>query len=103
MLKIKKGDLVIAVAGRNKGRKGKVLKVFPSQRRVLVEGVNIVKKTTRPSQRNPQGGLISQEIPFDVSNVMLFCSRCSRGTRFKAELLKDGSKIRVCKGCGEKI
>ena len=103
MLQIKKGDLVIAVAGKNKGMKGKVLKVFPPKRKVLVEGVNIVKKATRPSQKNPQGGIISQEAPLDISNVMLFCPRCSRGTRFRTEVLKDGSKIRVCKGCGEKI
>ncbi|MCK4859721.1 MAG: 50S ribosomal protein L24 [Candidatus Omnitrophica bacterium] len=103
MLKIKKGDTVVTITGKDKGKKGKILKVFLSNHKVLVEGINIVKKTTRPSQKNQQGGIISQEMPIDISNVMLFCDKCSKQSGFKTKILEDGSKIRLCKRCGEKI
>lgn len=103
MLRIKKGDTVIVIAGKNKGKKGKVIKVFPCDDKVLVEGINMVKKNMRPSQKSPQGGIISREMPLDVSNVLLFCGRCSRGASFRIKFLKDDSKIRVCLRCGEKI
>lgn len=103
MLRIKKNDLVIAIAGKNKGKKGKVLKIFPRQNKVIVERLNMFKKNVRPSQKNQQGGIISQEAPLHLSNVMLFCSRCAKAVGFRNNVLKDGSKIRICKKCGERI
>ncbi len=85
-LKIKKNDNVIVIAGNEKGKTGKVLKVFPKKQRVIVEGVNIVKRHTRPSQKNPQGGIIKKEAPIHISNVMLIDPKTNERTRV-------GSKI----------
>ncbi|RKY39729.1 MAG: 50S ribosomal protein L24 [Candidatus Omnitrophota bacterium] len=103
MLRIRKNDTVIVIAGKDKGKRGRVLKVFPYENRVVVEGVNIVKKAVRPTPKAPQGGIIAQEMPLHISNVMLFCSHCEKGVRFGTQILNDGSKIRICRRCGEKI
>ena len=99
MLKIKKGDTVIVVSGDDKGKVGKVLKVFPKKQRVIVEGVNFIKRHTRPSQKNPQGGIIEKEAPIHISNLMMYCSECGQGVRVRKKRLQDGSKIRVCAKC----
>ena len=87
-LKIKKGDKVEVLSGKYRGKQGKVLKSFPDSGRVVVEGVNLVKKHTRPSQENPQGGIVTKEAPIDISNVALICDSCNRtirvGYRFDA-------------------
>ena len=92
---IKKGDMVEVIAGDNKGSTGKVMKVIPSKKRVIVEGLNLAYKHVRPSQRNPQGGRIRIEQPIHISNVLPVNPKSSRGSRVKFEVAKDGSKKKV--------
>jgi len=100
-LHVKKGDNVVVIAGKDKGKKGKVLQAFPSESRVIIEGVNIIKRHTRPTQKMPQGGIIEREAPIHVSNVMPFCSKCGKGVRITKKELADGRKVRSCHRCGE--
>jgi len=102
MAKIKRDDTVLVIAGKDKGRKGKVLKVIPAKSRVVVENVNVVKRHTRPSQTH-QGGIVEKEAPIHVSNVMLVCPKCGDPTRVGFSVLEDGTKRRLCKRCGEII
>ena len=99
----KKNDNVLAIAGRNRGKKGKVLAVYPEKGRILVEGLNFIKKHVKPSQKNPAGGIVEIESAFSLSNVMLFCPKCDKRTRAAHRLLKDGSKERFCKKCQEVV
>jgi large subunit ribosomal protein L24 len=92
---IKKGDMVEVIAGDNKGSTGKVMKVIPNKKRVIVEGLNLAYKHVRPSQRNPQGGRIRIEQPIHISNVLPVNPKSSRGSRVKFEVAKDGSKKKV--------
>lgn len=103
--RIKKDDIVIATAGKERFAKktGKVLKVLKGNGTVIVQGLNFVKRHTKPSQKNQQGGIVEKEAPCDISNVMLFCPRCKRGARVGVKVLKDKSKMRVCKRCGESL
>ena len=98
-MKVKKGDTVMVISGKNAGKKGKVLDVVPRERKVLVEGVNMVKKHQRPTQAMPQGGIIDKEAPLHVSNVMVMCSKCSSPTRVGRKEA-GGSRVRYCKKCG---
>ncbi|NLG86371.1 MAG: 50S ribosomal protein L24 [Firmicutes bacterium] len=100
---VKKGDMVLVIAGRDKGKKGKVLRVFPAKNTVLVEGVNIVKKHMRPTPELQQGGIISREAPLHASNVQLVCSRCGKPARTGKKLLADGRRVRYCRKCGETL
>ena len=100
---VRKGDLVAVIAGNYRGMRGKVLKVLPKKGRVIVEGINIVKRHTRPSQSNPQGGIIEKEAPIHLSNVLPVCPKCDRPTRVGRAWLEDGRKVRVCKRCGEML
>lgn len=102
-MRIKKGDTVEVISGKDLGKQGKVLKVDPKKDRVIVEGVNIVHRHMRPTQDMPQGGIIENEAPVHVSNVQLVCPRCGERTRVGVDYLDDGSKVRVCKKCGEDI
>lgn len=96
--KIKKDDKVVIIAGKDKGKKGKVLTVLPKEERVIVEGANIVRKHARPTQRNPQGGIITQEGGIHISNVQLVCPSCGQPTR--VGFIKEGDfKKRYCKKC----
>lgn len=97
MRKIKKEDMVLVIAGDDRGRKGRVLKVFPQKDRVIVEGVNMVKKHTRPTQKMPQGGIMEVEAPIHISNVKLIAPKSNVATRVGFRVLKDGSKVRYCK------
>ncbi len=102
---IRKDDQVEVIAGDDKGSAGdrkiaKVLRVLPERNKIVVEGVNRVYKHLRPSQKNPQGGRLSKEMPIDVSNVLLFCSKCNRGVRIGRRFTEDGQKQRDCKACG---
>jgi len=99
-MKIKRGDKVEVLAGKYRGRQGKVLKSFPESERVVVEGINLVKRHTRPSQENPQGGIVTKEAPIEVSNVALVCDSCSRRIRVGYRIDTDGVKKRVCRKCG---
>ena len=103
MLRIKKDDMVAVITGKDKGKKGKVIEVFPSQLRALVENINTVKKTRRRTQQNQQGGIVSIEMPIYLSNLMLVCRQCNKPTKFRVSVLKDGTKLRECKKCGAAI
>jgi len=102
-LHVKKDDVVIVITGKDKGKKGRVIAAFPRENRVLVEGVNMVKKHTRPSQQNPQGGIIEQEAPIHVSNVMHVDPKTGKPTRIGYKVLDNGKKVRVAKRSGEVI
>lgn len=98
-MKIKKGDTVMVITGKNAGKKGKVLDVNPRDKRVLVEGVNKVKRHQKPTQAMPQGGIIDKEAPLHVSNVMVMCGKCSAPVRVGRKE-SGGSRVRYCKKCG---
>ena len=98
---IKKEDKVIVIAGNDKGKKGKVLSVDHEAGRVIVEGVNIATKHRKPRRQGEQGGIIKQEAALNMSNVMHICKKCGKATRIGYTVLKDGSKVRVCKKCNE--
>jgi large subunit ribosomal protein L24 len=100
---VRKGDTALVIAGKNAGKKGKVLMVVPDKSRVVVEGVNVVKRHTRANQKMPQGGIMQKEAPIHSSNVMLFCSKCNNPTRISKKILDNGEKIRICKKCGESL
>ncbi len=103
MLRIKKNDLVAVMTGKDKGKKGKVIEVFPLGSRVLIENINLAKKARRRTQQNQQGGIADIEMPVHISNVMLVCKQCNKPTRFKTTILQDKTKIRECKKCGAAI
>lgn len=103
---VHKNDTVLVIAGNALGKQGKVLKVFPDHDRVIVENVNIVKRHSRPSQKNPQGGIMQKEAPISASNVMVVCPKCNEATRVGHAHVTDptsGKKksMRVCKNCKE--
>jgi large subunit ribosomal protein L24 len=98
---VKKGDTVIVITGKDAGKKGKVLAVEPKENRVVVEGINKVKRHTKPTKAAPQGGIVDKEAAFASSNVMLFCPKCSSVTRIGKKDLGDGNFVRQCKKCGE--
>ncbi|MCB9772530.1 MAG: 50S ribosomal protein L24 [Candidatus Omnitrophica bacterium] len=100
---IKKDDIVKVIAGKDKGKTGKIIDVFPATNRVLVEKINLVKKAKRKTQANPQGGLIDIEAPIHRSNVMLIDKKTNKVSRFGVSILKDGSKARISKKSGEEI
>ncbi len=97
---IRTNDLVEVIAGEDRGQRGKVLRIDRKSGRLVVEGVNRVYKHVRRTQRNPQGGRLSKEMPIDASNVLLVCEKCGKAARMGARYLDDGSKERYCKNCG---
>lgn len=102
-LHVKKDDTVIVITGKDKGKKGRIIAAYPRENRVLVEGVNMVKKHAKPSQQNPQGGILNQEAPIHVSNVMLIDPKSGKPTRIGYKVLENGEKVRVAKKSGEVI
>jgi len=102
-MKIKKDDKVIILSGKDKGKKGKVLKAIPRDDRVIVEGVNIVKKHQRPRKQGEKGQRIEVASPINVSNVILICPKCGKNTRVGYKVLENKEKARVCKKCGQEI
>ena len=100
---VRRGDTVLVISGKNRGKKGKVLRVLPAAGRVVVEGVNIVKRHQRPTRQVMQGGIIEKEAPIHISNVMLVCPRCNQPTRVARRQLEDGRRLRACKRCGEVV
>jgi len=102
-MKIRKNDTVLVTAGKDRGKKGKVRFAYPKKNRVVVEGVNFIKKHSRARQQARQAGIIDLEAPLDASNVMLLCQKCNRPTRIGLTFLEDGRKVRVCRACNEVI
>ena len=100
---VRRGDTVSVIAGRERGKRGKVLRVLPGAGRVLVEKLNMIKKHQRPTQKLRQGGIIERESPLALSNVLVVCGRCDKPARSGVKALADGRKVRVCKRCGEPI
>lgn len=103
MIKIIKNDTVKVIGGNNKGKIGKVLKVYPKTNRIIVEKVQLVKRHQKPRSQQDQGGIIEKEAPIHVSNVLLICPKCSKPTRTGVGQLADGKKVRVCKTCNEML
>ena len=99
-LNVKKGDTVLVLSGKDKGKQGKVIAAMPKKGKVVVEGVNKVKRHTKPNQKAPQGGIITKEAPLHASNVMLVCPACKKATRVGHKEV-NGKNVRVCKKCGE--
>ena len=102
-MNVKKGDKVLVLAGKDKGKKGEIIRSLPSVQRVVVEGVNMVKKAMRPTQQNPQGGIATMVAPIHGSNVRLICPNCDAATRVSRQRNENGKLVRVCKKCGKNI
>lgn len=100
---IAKNDIVEVIAGNDRGKRGKVLKVVPTTKRVIIEGVNFIHRHTKPRTQGDQGGIIEKEAAIDASNVMLVCTKCDTGVRIRTKILADKTKTRVCTQCGEMI
>jgi large subunit ribosomal protein L24 len=98
---VRKKDTVMVVSGKDKGKTGEILKVYPKKGKVLVKGVNVISKHQKPNKENVQGGIIHKEAPIFSSKVMLYCEKCKSVTRISYKILEDGSKVRVCKNCSE--
>jgi large subunit ribosomal protein L24 len=100
-VRIQKGDEVQVITGKDKGKRGKVHTVLPKDDRVIVSGVHMIKRHTRPGRVRTQAGIIEQEAPIHLSNVILICNKCNRPTRVAYKFLEAGGKVRICKRCGE--
>ena len=97
---IRKNDNVVITTGKDRGKRGRVLKVLPLKNRLIVEGVNMIKRHTRPNpQRNIKGGIVEREASLHASNVQLVCPECGKMTRIGHKLLADGRKVRICRKC----
>ncbi len=101
-MKIHKGDQVLVISGKDKGRKGKVLKVFPKKGRILVDGINLHKKNVKPKKEGEKGQIIQISFPLAISNVKLICPKCKKATRIGYKIAK-GKKYRICKKCSQEI
>lgn len=102
-IRLKKNDKVKVLTGKDKGKIGKVLKVVKKTNRVVVENINVAKVHQRPSQANPQGGIVDKSMPVQVSNVMIMCNSCVKPTRIGMKTLEDGKRVRICKKCNQQI
>jgi large subunit ribosomal protein L24 len=102
-MRIRKDDAIVIIAGKDRGKKGKVRRALPSEDRVIVEGLNMIKRHSRAGRATRQGGIIELEAPIPVSNVMLICNKCGNPTRIGFRFLDDGKKVRVCNSCQEVI
>jgi len=103
MYKVKRGDIVQVICGNDRGKKGKIITVYPARAKALVEGVNLAKKHKRKTRDDQQGGIVSIEMPLSLSNLKLICKNCSRPVKTGFKILPGGSKVRVCKSCKEVI
>jgi large subunit ribosomal protein L24 len=99
--RIRKGDTVKVISGKEKGKTGQVLEVDPEKQKVYIEKINLIKRHTKPSQKRRQGGIIEKEGPLHIAKVMLVCRGCGKATRTGMRILEDGKKMRYCKQCGE--
>ena len=101
MKNIRRDDTVLVLTGRDRGKKGRVIHVFPEAGRALVEKINMVKRHTKPTQQLPQGGVVEKEAAIHLSNLMVVCSKCSKPTRVGVKTIAEGKKTRLCRKCGE--
>ncbi len=102
-MQIRKNDTVMVVAGKEKGKKGRVIAVYPSTNRLLIEKLNMIKRHTRPNQQMRQGGIVEKESPISAANVRLICSKCDKPTAVSRQTPGDGPRVRVCKTCSATI
>ncbi|MGA7742044.1 MAG: 50S ribosomal protein L24 [Polyangia bacterium] len=100
---VRKGDNVVVIAGKEKGKRGRVLRILSAKGRVVVERINMIKRHTKPTQRNPRGGILEKEGSLEASNVALWCGKCSAGRRCRADIKEGQKKRRVCVKCGSVI
>ena len=101
---VRKNDTVIVVGGKDRGKRGRVLRVIPDRNRIIVEGINIIKRHTRPNpQKNIKGGVVERESPIHLANLMVVCRECGKPTRVSYSLLSDGKKVRTCRKCNGTI
>ncbi len=101
--KLKKGDEVLVIRGKDRGKKGKILRIIRKENRAIVENINLVEKKQRPTQDNPQGGIIKIEEAIPVSSLQIVCPSCQKNTRIGIRLLENNQKIRYCKKCNESL
>ncbi len=102
-MKIRKNDTILVISGKDRGKKGKIRFAYPKDEKVLVEGVNMVKKNVKKISEQQPGGIIEREAPLRAANVMFFCSKCNHPARIGFRILKDGRKVRVCRACNEVV
>jgi large subunit ribosomal protein L24 len=102
-MKIRKDDNVLVIAGKDKGKKGKVRFAHPRDKKIIVEGLNFVKKHSKAKGAARQAGIIDLEAPLDISKVMLVCNKCNKPARLGIKTLEDGRRVRFCRACGEVI
>lgn len=96
---IRRDDKVAVIAGKERGKTGKVIHVYPQSGRILISGLNMAKRHIRPNRDMPQGGIVEKECPVPISNVMLYCNKCSRGVRVGVKRLPDNTRMRFCRKC----
>lgn len=102
-MKIKKGDNIMIVTGKDRGKSGKIFKVLPKEGRVIIEGLNLKKKHVRPRKQGEKGQIVNIPGSLNISNVMILCKNCDKKTRVGFKFLEDKNKIRICRKCGEEI
>jgi large subunit ribosomal protein L24 len=102
-MKIQKGDQVMVLQGKDKGKKAEVVRAIPDRQKVILEGVNVAKRHAKPTRATQQGGVIDKFMPVHISTVALICKSCDRPTRVGYQIENDGEKVRVCKKCGSRL
>lgn len=102
-MQIRKNDSVMVIAGKERGKTGKILRVLPEKRTVLIERINLMKRHSRPRGPQQPGGIVEKEAPIEASNIMIMCDKCNAPVRIGRKRLADGEKIRVCRRCGEAL
>jgi large subunit ribosomal protein L24 len=102
-LHVRKNDTVLVIAGKDRGKQGRIQRVFTKENRAMVEKLNLVKRHLRPTRQGQPGGVVEKEAPIHVSNLMLICSSCNQPTRVQKKVLENGRIVRVCRKCGEMI
>jgi len=100
-MRLKKNDIVVVTSGKDKGKRGKILKIMRDKNRIVVEGINFIKQHVKPSSQHRHGGIVDVEGAIYASKAMIYCPKCDRGVRIGMMFLEDGRKVRVCKRCGE--
>ncbi len=102
-VKIKKGDKVYILTGKDRGKSGKVLTVMPKEKKAIVEGINVMKKAVKGNSSNPQGGIVEKASPVDISNIQVICPGCNKSNKVGFKVLKNGNKERICRKCGKEL